>query len=44
MGETADADIDTDTDTHDLTRPRFRGCVICYSAELAAYGVRKLRQ
>jgi hypothetical protein len=41
MGETADP---VDTDADDLTRPRFRGCVICYSAELVAYGVRKLRR
>jgi hypothetical protein len=41
MGETVDA---TDADTDDPTRPRFRGCVVCYSAEMVAYGVRKLRQ
>jgi hypothetical protein len=41
MGETADAAA---TDTDDPTRPRFRGCVICYSAEMVAYGVRKLRR
>jgi hypothetical protein len=43
MGDTVDATV-TDTDTDDPTRPRFRGCVICYSAEMVAYGVRKLRQ
>jgi len=39
MGETTDA-----TERDDLTRPRFRGCVFCYSAQMLAYGVRKLRR
>ncbi|RMB12522.1 hypothetical protein ATH50_3186 [Haloplanus aerogenes] len=39
MGETTDS-----TDTDDLTRPRFRGCVFCYTAEMVAYGVRKARR
>jgi hypothetical protein len=39
MGEITDT-----ADTDDLTRPRFRGCVFCYTAQLAAYGVRKLRR
>jgi len=30
--------------TDDRSRPRFRGCVFCYSAQLLAYGVRKLRR
>mgnify|MGYP006286560473 CR=1 len=30
--------------TDDRTRPRFRGCVFCYSAQLLAYGVRTLRR
>lgn len=25
-----------------LERPRFRGCVVCYSAEMTSYGLRKL--
>lgn len=47
MGETIDGDAGTnatDTEVDDLTRPRFRGCVFCYTAELAVYGVRKLRR
>ena len=31
--ETAGAD--------ELTRPKFRGCIICYSAEWAYYGAKK---
>jgi hypothetical protein len=30
--------------TDDGTRPRFRGCVFCYSAQLLAHGVRKIRR
>ena len=41
MGESIDADTNQ---TDEQTRPRFRGCVFCYTAELAAYGVRKLRR
>jgi len=41
----ADADVtETEAEAGDLTRPRFRGCVFCYSAQMLAYGVRKLRQ
>jgi hypothetical protein len=29
---------------NDPTRPRFRGCVVCYTAEMVAYGVRAARQ
>ncbi|GAB6862159.1 hypothetical protein ACFR97_05890 [Haloplanus litoreus] len=43
MATATDADA-TDPDSDDLTRPRFRGCVFCYSAQMLAYGVRKLRQ
>jgi hypothetical protein len=39
MGETTDS-----TEPDDSTRPRFRGCVFCYSAQMLAYGVRKLRR
>jgi hypothetical protein len=42
MGETTDAAAAA-TDADDLTRPRFRGCVFCYTAEMVAYGVRKAR-
>jgi len=35
-------DDDADTEGGELTRPRFRGCVVCYSAEWLAYGARKL--
>jgi hypothetical protein len=38
-----DADADT-TEADEPTRPRFRGCVFCYTAELAVYGARKLRR
>lgn len=49
MGEptdatTATAATDADTDADDLTRPQFRGCVFCYTAEMVAYGVRKARR
>jgi hypothetical protein len=41
----ADADVtETETEADDSTRPRFRGCVVCYSAQMLAYGARKLRQ
>jgi len=32
----------TDDTDEEPTRPRFRGCVFCYSAEWLAYGARKL--
>jgi hypothetical protein len=41
MGESVDADTN---ETDERTRPQFRGCVFCYTAELAVYGVRKLRR
>jgi len=41
MGTSTDS---TDRDECDPTPPRFRGCVFCYTAELAVYGVRKLRR
>jgi len=28
----------------DLERPKFRGCVVCYSVEMVAYGVRRARR
>jgi len=45
MGEATDATAAaTDADADDSTRPRFRGCVFCYTAEMIAYGVRKARR
>jgi len=45
MRETTDATAAaTNADDDDLTRPRFRGCVFCYTAEMVAYGVRKARR
>ncbi|MFB6101849.1 MAG: hypothetical protein ABEJ73_04720 [Haloplanus sp.] len=38
-----DADAGTDADADDRSRPRFRGCVFCYTAELAVYAARKAR-
>jgi hypothetical protein len=34
----------TDDEDVDPTRPRFRGCVFCYGAQLLAYAVRTLRR
>jgi hypothetical protein len=28
----------------DLERPPFRGCLVCYGAEMTYYGARKLRR
>ncbi|WP_257627797.1 MULTISPECIES: hypothetical protein [Haloplanus] len=38
----ATATDDADEAAEEPTRPRFRGCVICYSAEWLAYGARTL--
>jgi len=43
MDETTVA-TDADADAAERSRPRFRGCVICYTAEMVAYGVRKARR
>jgi len=40
MGAHADADIDAE-ETDDLDTPKFRGCLVCYSAEWAYYGAKK---
>jgi hypothetical protein len=40
--DTADADADAASD--DLDRPRFRGCLLCYTAEMAVYAARRARR
>lgn len=30
-----------DSGSDELTRPPFRGCVFCYTAEMSVYGLRK---
>lgn len=32
----------TERDESELQRPEFNGCMFCYSAELAAFAVRKV--
>ncbi|MFB6304296.1 MAG: hypothetical protein ABEH47_03950 [Haloferacaceae archaeon] len=39
MADSTDEGTDAGVD-----RPRFRGCVVCYSAEWVAYGARRLRR
>lgn len=30
-------------DTEEAKRPKFRGCLVCYGAEMAIYGASRLR-
>ena len=40
----AEEDADAADATADRTRPPSRGCVVCYTAELAVYAARRLRR
>lgn len=39
--QTSDGDADTDGE-NGSTRPAFKGCVFCYSADLTVYAAKKL--